>query len=102
MRGIALILRNSEFACVRKLVSRVASQKKAAGNRSLADSGLIRVAQVAGKSSPVRHFQTQFLAEYPRLCEADGKANASVEQHVVIGIVVKIDTGVSFPIRFAK
>src|SRR5438045_4897657 len=87
---VALVLRDGEFARIRQLVGRVTSEKKATGNRSLADSGLIRVAQVAGKPSPVRHFEPQFLAKDAGFCEADGKTNAGVEEHVVIGIVVKI------------
>src|SRR5216683_2960628 len=76
MQRISLILRHCELARIRQRVGRVASEEQPAGNWSLPDAGLIRIAQVAGKASPLRNLQADFLPENPRLGKRNRKAYA--------------------------
>src|ERR1019366_7065554 len=87
--GVPLILGNGKLAGVRNTGSFVA-KKQYSRNRALAYSRLVGVAHKSGKTAPARHGDLNFLAMNLRAGESDWKADAGIEQRIIVRIIVKI------------
>src|SRR5262245_39339587 len=83
--GVALVLGDGEASGVGELVACFTAEKKAAGDRSLGASGLVRIAQKAGETAPFGDGEANFFANDARIVEGDWKTDARVQQDVVIG-----------------
>src|SRR5581483_2092692 len=89
-QGVALILADEKSARICQVVCCIAAQEEPARNRSSSNSDLIRVAHGTRDVAPLRQLKANLFASDGCLTECNRETYASIEQHVVIGIVPEI------------